>query len=266
PDGTVAFGSVVADGPGGASKSLDLQVSNGGVLPLTISGVSLASGDRGFSLLTQGLAGTVLQPGQSVTLAVSFDPQAAGSWQDTRTVSSDAHATPAFRLTLDGTAIANVPVARLTPLANNNLGGVRLTAPAAQLPALASITNDGAQPLLISAITVTRGPGPFTLLGVPSDLATHPIQLAEGESFTFGIAFAPDQPGLERAAIQISTNDPARPTLQLSAVGTGLGSVVYPDWGHDFVALEMPDNPGAPTLHAVSEDMGNFQFFLAPQR
>ena len=71
----------------------------------------------------------------------------------------------------------------------NNLGGVQLGG-SAQNAQLATVTNYCAKPLIISAIQIAEGSTDFSLLGLPSDLATNPITLATGQSFTFGVAFA----------------------------------------------------------------------------
>src|SRR5262245_31700237 len=60
--------------------------------------------------------------------------------------------------------------------------------------------------------------------------------------------------------IEVGTNDAAVPLLTFGVVGTGLESVVYPDWGDDFVAIR-----SNATLRAVSDAAGHFEIFLPAQ-
>ena len=130
------------------------------------------------------------------------------------------------------------------------------------LATLAAIANEGAAPLRISDLRLIEGTAAFTLLGVPANLASQAIELAQGESFDFGIRFDPDSVGLQRAIIEATTNDPTQPTIRFTAVGTGLSGIPYPQWGDDFVAIVTSELPGSPILRAESDTGGNFSFFL----
>ena len=255
PGGTVSLAEkVAADGAGGALVTRDFVLTNPGLAPVTINSATL--GAVSAFALVNNIVGMVLDPGEEVTLTVRFDPQGAGSFTDTLTLTSNATTAPFYSIQLGGDAIPLAPTAALT-LANNNLGGVALAGGTNQRPQLATITNSGSQPLLLSSFAFGEGADAFSLLGLPPDLATNPISLATGESFTFGLAFDPAQLGLQRAIIEIGTNDPASPSLNVGAVGTGLGSVVYPAWGDDFVAIQSNS-----TIRTVSDAAGHFEVFL----
>src|SRR5262249_59267381 len=88
-----------------------------------------------------------------------------------------------------------------------------------------TITNDGLEPLSLSAIVIEEGSEEFTLSGVPADLATTPIEIPFGTSFSFGVTFSPSRLGLDRGKIRITTNDPNQPNLTAGIVGTGLGEI-----------------------------------------
>ena len=149
---------------------------------------------------------------------------------------------------------------------NNNLGGVALDGETSQASEIATITNQGAETLTISDIKLVEGNDTFTLSNIPTDLDTNPITLEFGESFTFGdLSFDPNQVGLDRAVIEVTTNDPNNPIVNIGAVGTGLPQVIYPEWGNDFVAIEFPELGNSFTLRTISDDNGNFEFFLPPE-
>ena len=89
------------------------------------------------------------------------------------------------------------------------------------------------------------------------------MTLQPGESFSFDLDFDPTAIGLQRGIIQITSDDPGTPNLNLSAIGVGLadeGTAL--DYGNDFVAVETPFVPGSPVLRTASDDEGNWQFFL----
>jgi len=94
---SLAFGNVTV----GTTTTQNDQLTNTGNAPVNITTVS-ASG-TGFSVT--GGSNTILAPNQSVTVMVSFNPQAAGSASGTITVSSNA---PALNISLSGTGTAPV--------------------------------------------------------------------------------------------------------------------------------------------------------------
>jgi hypothetical protein len=260
-----ALGAVAADGPGNSSISIDYVVHNMGLAPLTINHLALMDGTGGFSLVDTGLIGHPIPVQGTATLTIHFDPAVVGSAMDTLQIVSDAGASPNFELVLTATGLPPVPAALAQIVSTNNLGGVPVDGGTSVISQLARVTNNGTQPLRIIDVRIVEGNGRFRLLGFPTDTQNQPIELALGESISFGIEFDPDVVGLHRSLIDIVTNDPENPILRMSAVGTGLPSVVYPDWGNDFVALDTRDLPGSVTLRTVTDDLGNFQLFI-PQR
>ncbi len=71
--------------------------------------------------------------------------------------------------------------------------------------------------------------------------------------------------GLDRAIVEVLTNDPDNPTFRFSLVGTGLDEVVYPEWRNDFAAIEFPELPNSSVLRTVSDNNAYFRFFLPPE-
>ncbi len=255
------FGSTVVDGAGGAVTNVTYQILNNGYDPLTLGTIGLANGSNGFSLVGASLAGTVIQPGNSVGLTLRFDPTVVGTVTNTLQITSDAENAASLSIPVRATGTPNTPVAGLT-LANNNFGGVKVAGGTAANAELATITSSGAQALQITDIRIVEGSGPFTLTGVPANIATVPLNVAVGSSFKFGVAFDPTKTGLDRAVIEVLTNDPARPSIKFSAVGTGTGESIEAAWGNDYVAFETPDRAGGVVLRTKSNDAGNFDLFL----
>src|SRR4029077_15253102 len=117
-----------------------------------------------------------------------------------------------------------------------------------------TITNYGVQPLTLSAITLSEGSEHFALTGLPANLATSPISLAFGESFSFGASFKPSKLGLLHGQIKIATNDPSHPALTAGVVGTGVAHPATAAWGDDFVAVTTDAGRRVNTNRVRSDD------------
>jgi hypothetical protein len=267
------MGTVLADGPGGQLIAAHLTVSNRGEAPLTITRLQLAAGNHGFSIVGTNPAGTTLPPGDSTILNVLFDPSVAGTASDTLTITSDDPNGP-FSMALTGNGLTtrgqlSVSLAQdpNTGAGINNFGGVQLGAPPLTLSHFATVTNNGGGPLTVSNVLIGPGQVEFALAGLPPGFGpSNPVVLAPGQSFDFEVTFAPDQIGLLRGQVQISSDDPNTPVFYQGMVGTGLPATgTALDYGHDFVAVENLDNPDNPVLRQVSDAMGNWTFFLPQQ-
>ncbi|MBX3670121.1 MAG: choice-of-anchor D domain-containing protein [Rhodocyclaceae bacterium] len=261
-DELLDFSSLAADGAGGVLSTLNFDLQNWGDQPLTLGAISLSgSGAAAYALGGVPAAGTVLAAGDFVTLSLTFDPTTVGLAEADLSVASDAAQVPQFHLALAGTAISAGPV--LNARADqNNLGGMTIGGTPLAAADIATLTNTGAAPLLITGITLAEGGANFTLTGLPADLALSPIVLATGESFSFGATFQAGQLGLARAQIDVASNDALHPVMRLSAVGTGITALPAVQWGDDYFGIENPDFPGVQPLNAVSDATGNFSFFL----
>ncbi|QLE56855.1 Ig-like domain-containing protein [Nostoc sp. TCL26-01] len=247
----------------GSVAKLNFVLTNTGDQLATINNISL-TGNTGQFTLSNFTNGLVLAPGANTPITISFDPSVIGKSNATLVINSDA-LQPVVEIPLTGFAQSTNPYLFFnTP--NNNLGGVAVAGGKVEKPNLATITNYGNQPLSISDIKLVEGSSAFSLLGVANNLATNPISLNFGESWSFGVDFDPSNLGLDRAVIEITSNDSNNSKSRFSFVGTGLDQIVYPQWGNDFIAIETPDVPGAPVLRTVSDDKGNFQLFLPPEQ
>jgi hypothetical protein len=100
---TVAFGNVTI----GTTATQQVTLKNTGNSNVDISNISLSG--SGYTL-TGVTSHTVLDPGQSSTLTVSFDPKTAGSLPGTVTISSNALNSPLnIQLSGDGTQKSQQP-------------------------------------------------------------------------------------------------------------------------------------------------------------
>ena len=260
-DDTVDFGTVSSDGSNGDVSTLAFTLSNVGQLPLDLGTLALQNGNAGFRIDNTGLSGSTLAANTSTTLTLVFDPSTVGARGDVLTIASNSSSSPSFSVHLTGTGTSLTPLARVT-LSDNNFGGSTVGTAVPGRPNIFSITNDGAQSLVISGIDLGEGTGSFQLIGVPANLGSTPITLTTGQSMSFGASFTPDRLGLQRALINVATNDPTQPNLRLSLVGTGVATLPTVQWGNDFIAVENPELPAIPALRTTSDSAGNFSMFL----
>src|SRR5262249_46210845 len=141
------FGTIPVDSSGNAQTTESFILANYGSANVTLKAVTINSGSSEF--MVAGVSpGTVLMPGESVKLQVSFEPSVAASAAADLRIASDDPYSP-FDINLPGFAQSTTPSASLTPT-NNNLGGV-VVGSSTQSPNLATITNQGLKPLTISA-------------------------------------------------------------------------------------------------------------------
>jgi Abnormal spindle-like microcephaly-assoc'd, ASPM-SPD-2-Hydin len=98
---SVSFGNATV----GSSSARQVTVTNTGNVSTTISSAAIAG--TGFSLSGSG-SSVALNPGQSETYTVNFDPKSAGSDTGTLSIASNAPGSP-MKVSLAGTASATPP-------------------------------------------------------------------------------------------------------------------------------------------------------------
>jgi hypothetical protein len=196
------FGSVTA----GTSKTLTMTVSNTGTASITVSSVTIST--QYFSLSAPSLPVTILA-GQSTPLSVVFSPNAAGTFNATASVVSDASNIGTATFSLTGTGVASIQLA-LNP-ASKSFGGVTVGSQSNQT---VTLTNNTGLTVNISQASVS-GTG-FKLSGI-----TAPLALNAAQSTTFTATFAPQATGSASGSVTI-TSDAPNPTLSMALSGTGL--------------------------------------------
>jgi hypothetical protein len=266
PDATVPtlldFGTVAADGAGGASVTRNLVLTNLGDTNLTINSFALLGANGAFTIGSPIAAGTVLTPLQQAPFSITFDPTlATGEYQALVVVESNGAVS---QLSLNLKGIAQSPNSDIFfMIDNNNLGGVKVGDPAKVVTGFSMIENIGAAPLTITSIAPVGGNGQFSVSGLPAGFGPgSPIVLNTGQSITINVGFDANAIGLQTAGIEVRSNDPDAPVAVIPVVATGLadtGSSLV--WGSDFILLETGDHAPARIRSDVN---GNFHFYLDP--
>ncbi|HEX4166372.1 MAG TPA: choice-of-anchor D domain-containing protein, partial [Bryobacteraceae bacterium] len=201
---SLSFGSV----PVNSTAALPLTLTSSGTAPLTINAATLT----GTGFTDSGASFPItLNPNQSVTLQVHFDPKTAGgvTGQLTITSNSSSGATTVVQLSGTGTTAA-VPQLQFSSPALS-FGNVPVGS-----TATLSLT-------LISSGTaaVTVSSAALTGTGFSDSGATFPVTLNPNQSVSLKVQFDPTAAGAASGQLTIKSNSTTGGTTQISLSGTG---------------------------------------------
>ena len=222
---TPAIGNFSSMTAGTTSAPISFTLTNAGNAALSITSFGIGGANGSSFLLGASTCGSSLAAGTACTIAVSFAPNSAGSFNATLSV-IDAVGTQTASLTGTGTAIP-APQAALTP-ATANFGNV--TAGTASSAQPFTLTNTGNAALTISGISLT-GANSTAFTSTNACGAT----LAAGASCTISVTFDPALTGTDTATLSVSDNVPGSP--QTSALA---GVATAPQAASDFSLAATP--------------------------
>jgi hypothetical protein len=203
---SMSFGSVQV----GSSQSLPGTLTNSGGSSLTISQANLTGAGFKVSGLTLPLT---LAPGQAANFAVGFNPQSAGTTSGSLTFNSDASNSP-LTVALSGSSTA--PGVLSASSASMSFGSLPLGNNSTQSETL---TNSGGSSVVVSQVSVTGS-------GFSTNGLSLPLTLVSGQSFTFGVSFAPTSAGSASGAITVASNA-TNPSLSISVSGNGAAAAPH---------------------------------------
>lgn len=200
----VNFGNV----PLNVASTQPVTLTSTGSAAVTINAATVTG--PGFSVSGMTFPVT-LNPNQSVTLQVQFDPTAAGAASGQMTVTSNSTTGATTQVTLSGTGtVAAAP--QLTVSAGSlSFGNVTVNS-TGTLPV--TLTSAGTAPLTITAATVSGAD--FTDSG-----ATFPVTLNPNTSVTLQVHFVPTAAGAVTGQLTITSNAATGSTTQVQLSGTG---------------------------------------------
>jgi hypothetical protein len=212
------FGNV----PLGSTKVLPLSVTNSGSQSATVQVSQITTSGAQFKAggVTPPLT---LDPGQSVTINVTFAPVSSGNSSGSISIMSTA-SNPNMAVPLSGVGLGAGQLA-VSPL-NMNFSNVTVGSSQSQAGAL---TAGG------SSVTVStanwNGTG-FSLSGI-----SFPVSVPAGKSLPFTVTFAPQTAGSVTGTVSFQSNASNSPTVeQLSGTGVAVAQhSVTLDWN--------PSNP-----------------------
>ena len=210
PSGTGSY-SFSTTAPGSSSGDVSFTIENTGSLDLTLSSVSLSSGDTGQFTLTDNTTSPVT-PTNSTSFDISFDPTAEGSYSATVSIdNNDADENP-YTFTINGTSSA-------TPVPEINIKVGDTSIPNGGSYDMGTIINGGtASPITFTVENL--GTGQLTLNGSPlvqlgganaSEFTVSTTGLSStidaGLSDTFTIQPTPNSVGSKTTCVLIRNDD-----------------------------------------------------------
>jgi hypothetical protein len=151
-----------------------------------------------------------LNPTQSVTLQVQFDPTAAGAASGQITISSNSTTGSTALVALSGTGTAANP--QLTISATSlSFGSVAVNTATTQT---LTLTSTGTTPVTVNSAAIT-GAG-FSIIG-----GSFPVTLNPTQTLTLQLQFDPATAGALTGQITISSNSTTGSTAVVALSGTG---------------------------------------------
>ena len=224
--GTYDFGGVHADGNGNtASSDITFTIENIGPADLTISDVSITSGDTNDFDLADNTSSPVSGPDGTTSFTISFDPLTSGSKSATVTISNNDTDEGTYTFTVTGNGLEpeiNVKQGSTSLLDGTDtydFGGVNAdgNGNTASSDITFTIENTGSANLAISGVSITAGDtGDFDL----TDNTSSPVSGPAGTT-SFTISFDPLTSGSKSATVTISNNDTDEGTYTFTVTGEG---------------------------------------------
>jgi hypothetical protein len=201
-----------------AATTQPLTLTSTGTAPVTVNSAAIAG--AGFTIVAQSFPVT-LNPTQSVTLQVQFDPTAAGAISGQIAISSNSTTGSTALVTLSGTGTAGNPQLAISA-ASLNFGSIAVNTPTTQP---LTLTSTGTTPVTVNSASIT-GAG-FTIVG-----GGFPVTLNPTQTLTLQLRFDPTTAGALTGQITISSNSTSGGTavIALSGTGTGVAHEVDLSW------------------------------------
>ena len=218
---SLAFGTVNV----GASKMLTTQVQNTGGSTLNVTSVSACAGTPASITWTPSSAFSVPASG-STSLNVTFAPTSAGTLPAGAclTIASNDPAKPTINLALSGTGATASPPPSGPAIALNpgSLAFGTVSAGASKM-LTAQVQNTGGSTLNVTRVSACSGT-PGSVTWTPASAFSVPA----GRSTNLNVTFAPMVAGSlpAGACLQIASNDPAKPTINLALGGSATSTAV----------------------------------------
>ena len=200
---TLSYGNVVLN----STSTKTLTLTSSGTGPVTINSAALSGAEFKSSEATFP---TTLNPGQSLSVQVSFDPTLTGAASGSINISSNSYTGSASSVSLSGTGVSPNPVLTLSST-SLNFGDDPVGTAATQS---VSLTSSGNTAVTVSSATLT-GTG-FTFSG-----ATFPVTLNPGIGVTVQVVFDPTAAATDSGTLTFKSNSTTGSTSVVNLNGTG---------------------------------------------
>ncbi len=206
------FGSVPLSSPTDQSITL----TSTGTSPVTVNSASISGTE--FTIIGDSFPVT-LNPNQSATVQVQFQPTIAGAAVGQLTIGSNSATSASSVVTLSGTGAAISP-SDLNPqlsvsAANLSFGSVTVDSATTQA---ITLTSTGTSPVTVNSASIT-GTG-FSIVG-----GSFPITLNPSQAATVTVQFKPTAAGSDTGQITITSNSSTASSAVVALSGTGTAAL-----------------------------------------
>jgi hypothetical protein len=193
----------------GGTVDAALTIFNVGPADLHVAAPSFGPATSSAFSFSGPAGAMTIAPGDSKALPMRFMPATPGVHGGLLRIPSDDPCTPVLTIGLGGKALlkkilVDPPAVAFGPV---EVGG--------GTGAVMAVKNDGNLPLTVSGVSLAAGD--FGIAFLPG----FPKTLAPGGAFLFVAFFQPSVQGTAGASIQVSSDDPANPTVGVPLSGTG---------------------------------------------
>ncbi|MCG8471884.1 MAG: choice-of-anchor D domain-containing protein, partial [Desulfobacterales bacterium] len=227
------FGDVDT-GTGALTRTFTIQNSGTGTLSLSGDPLVSVSGDHASEFTVSQQPGSSIQPGQSTTFAVTFDPDQTGDRKATLSIAnSDTNANP-YTFAIQGTGVApeiaisgnNNPIVNgsTTPSISNHTDFTSAVFPSGQVKRTFTISNTGTDSLSIEEVTAKTSNGVVSSSFEVSQNWSN--NLSPGSSTPIVVTFTPNSVGPILAILHIKNSDPDESDFYFHIRGEGIQSVI----------------------------------------
>jgi 5-hydroxyisourate hydrolase-like protein (transthyretin family) len=195
------FGSVKSGKK--TTKTLKIMNNGSGNLVITLSGL------EGTEFSIQGSSTVTIKAKKSYSLKVLCTPTSGGLKTTTLKIDSNDPDTPTLEISLTAALPATTPDISIAQT-SIEFGSVKVGKKGTKT---LKITNNGTGDLVIT-LSGLEGTD-FSIQGRSS------VTIKAKKSYSLKVLFTPKSAGLETANLELSSNDPDTPTLEISLSGTG---------------------------------------------
>jgi Abnormal spindle-like microcephaly-assoc'd, ASPM-SPD-2-Hydin len=202
---SLSFGNVTVN----TATTQSLTLMSTGTSPVLVSSAAITG--TGFAIVGGSLPVT-LNPTQSVTLQVQFDPTTTGTASGQVTISSNSTTGGTAFVALNGIGTAAPSPQLAVSAASLSFGSVTVNTATTQS---LTLTSTGTAPVTVNSATIA-GTG-FTITG-----GSFPVTLSPTQSMTLQIQFLPAATGTASGQIMINGNSSSGNTTLVTLSGTSI--------------------------------------------
>lgn len=226
------YGSIAVTG-GSLTRTYTITSPASASIALTLGTITLTGTNASQFSVTQPSV-TTLNPGESTTFTVTFDPSTTGTKNAVVNIANDSATKNPYNFSIQGVGknpeinvisnFVNINSGDTTPSVSDGTDFGTVSIEAGLTVNTFTIRNTGVGPLSISSVMIT---GPDALNFV---LNTNPAaNVAEGASTSFMLSFNPNTLGVKNATIYIYSDDSDENPFTFAITGLGVRTFLDTD-------------------------------------